>query len=272
MSPNQRNYNENRNENRGNNNGQVTYVTRSGHQPKRELLTYPLTSADVEEFVQAQINAAILRITNESKGAVKFKNPKIEVNSSNVSQKFKPFIIVMPAEFDVKNGLQSRAPRFANDLPEIAKQAIQMGNSTNNNNKGVKLYMQIMTVLNRYTYDYQYARQLFGDPKFRRERLISEKDANQLMSIVKPRNKNVQRRGSGNTEKSIVLLFDPLAIFHDMLEIDGYQREFKSRIAKMTRLDRPTNYVYEVERIVLPKKKKKNFDGYDIFGNTVKGK
>lgn len=174
--------------------------TVSGKTPDAKNLPYIITTEEAERFIQQRLDAA--RYSMIKDGVLDESEPQVKISLFSVagSDRFFPFIIVLPTS--ASKGMINKKNNKIDSFFETANE------EDHNGKKSVILKEYIYKFLGFYTYK----KGIFENPGFRRDTGISKHQQSELIKLATPR-----MIRDGNNSNAIGLVLDPIKIFISML-------------------------------------------------------
>lgn len=213
------------------------FVTISGLTPDKKNLPYSVNTDQVAKFVQKKLNAL------QSKIEPNAESINVQILSLDAGRKFFPFVAVLSqsaAEEQTNKKRNTNADSFfTSDERHCGKRAV------------LKNY--VYKYFENYTYDKR-DKNAFASEDWRVARGVSRTNSNRLISLATPKFLNPN---SNNGASGIYFLIDPIRVFHDMLRIDGDNRNFMVIIESWNKQENGV-YSYKLTRQVNGKKSKQN--------------
>lgn len=225
-----------------NNGGNQNIRTRSGLTPAtRPNLPFSITTQQVEDFLQKKINV----LCNKDKSLP--QNVDIKVITIEAGKQFVPFVAILPEEVLAKNHhcVTDDEDGEAVEIDDIF--------DVHSENGSEEMLLAFKKLFAPYVYN-KADRKSFKANDWRHARGVSINTSNILLDMVYPR---VHKFKSADNAKYVIFLFDPIRVFHDMLKIDGDNRNFIVAITKWRKIEE-NMYKFTVERMHNGKRKGKN--------------
>lgn len=216
----------------------MTLKTKSGAVPVQTEVPFSFSTDDVQSYLQKKFN----NVTDVmKKNGINQGDVNILVTTLRCSKKFMPFLLVLPL-----NTLEGKQNRHDNELDIF---------NPDSSERSEKLKQPFYNLVGAYTYNKKDGDAFFS-PEWRRALGISVKISHMLKSTRTPK---IQKVNKGKNQY-VVVLIDPIRIFHDMLEnVEDATEKFKVQIDHVEQI-KAGNYRYEIKRVRGKNKKNKNYD------------
>lgn len=227
------------------------YSTKSGIIPDEITgVPYSITTGDVQNYLQHKINCVLKAVAN--KNGTETENIEVNVYSTESGSKFVPFMVSLPM-----NALKDNSKQHKRKGAAIFNVKSEDGTA--------QLKDELFNLLKNYAYndrDYN----AFGSTDWQNMRGVGRESAYRLQNFLIPRITNM----NGNRDQTVLLLVDPLRVFHDMLQIEGDRSEFYVEIVSWKKQE-TGKFRYNVRRCKgnpHNNKKKKKMEG-DIINQIM---
>ena len=209
---------------------------RSGLTPNENRLPYTITTTDVESYLQKKIDVVMNRAALDKKEEA--EKISVRVYTTEAGKEFLPFVVILPLE-----ALDGKENKKKNNMPSIF--------NTKEVDGTANLKRPIYEVLSAYVFNKQDG-EAFKSDSWRRDHHVNREATNVLLSMRTPK---VVSMENGKL-KVVEILIDPMRIFHDMLRIDGDNRQYRIQIESWQKVQ-TGEYRYEVKRVINKGKGKK---------------
>ena len=213
--------------------------TRSGLRPDETRLPYVITPKDVQNYLQKRLDV----VTNElRKQGKECQDVKIQdLISIEASNEFIPLVIFLPETAVVKK--QKEQIKGNSIFAQSSKQP------------GIKLRDEIYNVLKPYVYSSK-DRESFGTHLMKNTLKMSREKIYRIQEWTRP----TWLKSKRSKDKNIVLLIDPIRVFHDMLKyVDAPQaKPFRINIENWKKKESGYYKYFVVREEITPKKENKD--------------
>lgn len=211
------------------------YNTRAGITPDEKELPYSITTADVESYLNKKMDVICDQIAK--KNGTDKEEIDVHVYTTEAGKDFLPFVVVLPMDV-LKSKKQKNQNTASIFTPQDSDNACSMKDEYYN-------------VFKPFIYNKDDEQAFFSD-EWRRRVRVNRETSPVLKSL---RTAKVQRMNGGNTSV-VIFMIDPLRVFHDMLKIDGDNRDFHIEIGNLQKIN-TGNYKYFMKRVINKGKGKK---------------
>lgn len=205
---------------------------RSGVQASEDKIEYSITTTMAKEYLQSKFN--LLATTAKKKG---MNIPEINIMMYNekLGKNFIPFFLILPEDVLIRN-------KETEDIPSIFK---------SENSDHARLFGPYYEMLRAYTFNKDDKRAFRSTDWKRRAGIQSGKNIGTLLKYSTPKIENF-----GNGGRKVIVLIDPIRLFHDMLTDDSARKQnFEVLIEHWKEIDSATgNWNFVVNRKVLRNK------------------
>lgn len=178
------------------------FQVRAGLEPSQKDVAFNITTGEVQQYIQKKINVVVQKFIPELQGKV-----NVTVYTTEAGRKFLPFVVMLP-----KIVIDDKVEEANENLPGIYQIEKVEQNSS--------IKEPIMKALGIYCYN-NYDKGAFMSDDWRRRTQVSRSTANELKRMIRPRLVSV------NDTEFIQIIVDPIRVFHDMLKMDGDDKESK---------------------------------------------
>lgn len=209
--------------------------TKAGIRPDENELPFTISTSQVEEYLQKKVDAVANKIGD---GEV-----NVSVYSTEAGKAFIPFMVTLPTKV-MKDGKKSGDTK---NIPSIFLGGESQGTEVNAN-----MRPEYFAVFSPYTYS-KTDEQAFFSEDWRRARKVNRGSSVILKNYRTPKISKLQSNGG---ERVVLLMIDPLRVFHDMLTIPDDNRQFKPEITGL-RKQKDGEYMYQMRRVLNKNNKKK---------------
>lgn len=185
---------------------------RSGIKPRQSrYLFYEMTTIDAKKYIQTKMDV-VVKETRRRKEYDIPENVPIDLVSTDIGESFKPFTLILPMCVDESyykdpDGFMDDDdvnPIFMPELEDDDEEIIE-----------AKLIEPVKNFLKVYRFN-KYDKSMIRSTEFRSKHKISRRMAENFRNFVYPRIITV-RGESGEAERVIAVMLDPVRVFHDML-------------------------------------------------------
>lgn len=225
----------------------VVRATRAGLKPDDTNEPYTVTTAQMREYLQRQLDVVITD-TNQrlAEGQPPMSSVQIKAYSCRMGEHFYPLVVTLPGTViykrakkrsDVKNENSGRL-NIANDIHE----------DLDDYGKGIRIQAPVYGVLKRFMYADE--GKGFNNPNVRRNLGISASDAANARRMCKLKRIKINKGGS-----LVTVMLDPFAVLSDMLAINGDNRAYQILMHHAKKV-RDGEYKFSVTRTIRNKKNK----------------
>lgn len=211
------------------------YNTRAGITPDEKELPYSITTADVESYLNKKMDVICDQMSK--KNGTDKEEIDVHVYTTEAGKDFLPFVVVLPMGV-LKSKKQKNQNTASIFTPQDSDNACSMKDEYYN-------------VFKPFIYNKDDEQAFFSD-EWRRRVRVNRETSPVLKSL---RTAKVQRMNGGNTSV-VIFMIDPLRVFHDMLKIDGDNRDFHIEIGNLQKIN-TGNYKYFMKRVINKGKGKK---------------
>jgi hypothetical protein len=228
----------------------VVYSTRSGLLPDISEPSFDATTTGVRDFLINGINTV-----TRSRQIPEFTANEISLYSIEAGKNFTPFVLKLPLR-----AMEGKAERANSNVPSVFE------NKGEEADRSVVLLPEIYKYLNSFAYKKEDIAAFNSDNVRRQFRMSRERVAN-LRSLRIPKIKKFGK------EKAIILLIDPLRIFHFMLEYTdrGVNEFFDVSIIEINKI-RQGECKYKIKKIDKKKKKRNDIGIFEELNRAFRGK
>lgn len=222
--------------------------TVAGLLPDQDRLPYSIRTSEIIRFLQKKLDVIITDVNNNLPDKVT-PMPQIQLRGYTVkmSNRHYPFALILPSTAEYKpNANRQPNPNKGKTSEVDISQDLRDDDDDGDN---LKLYRPIYEFLKPYMYDPN----VFKNPKIYGGMNINSDAArtcHRMSTAKKTRNK-----GNGG---AIMILLDPFALLHAMLEIPEDPRVFSVTMSEAVRV-KDGEYIYKIKRTF--RKKKQNGQG-----------
>lgn len=228
------------------------FRVRCGKQPDLESLPYKFSTQEVQVYLGKQItliNNALRRKFPDKE----FEDFSPKISALEVGKNFVPLIATFPEDI-----LAYRQQR--NNIPSIFEQDMD--------ENSVPIKNEYWRLISNYVYTKAMMDE-FKRPEGRR--ILKIHGTRPLEVMAKYRVPRIEYVNTDRGEQKVVLMFfDPIAVFHDMLtSLDNPRQRFDVSINRVKRLE-DGSYQFTLTREV-QRKKKQDFNLQTIINNMNKG-
>ena len=184
---------------------------RSGFAPRQSrYLIYEISTMDAKKYIQNKIDLVVKSM--RQKGGYQIPNIPINLISVNTGENFKPFAISLPMSADESYYVNPEQPEEDENvnpifMPEYDDEDCEMIKA--------RILGPIYNALKAYKYN-KADKEMISSQEFRSKHGISRNKAKNFRDFVNPRVIPIEGR-SGEMQFNIILLLDPIRVFHDML-------------------------------------------------------
>ena len=226
------------------------YSTRSGLLPDISEPSFDVTTTGVRDFIISGLNAV-----TRSKKIAEFNANEVSLYSIEAGKNFSPFVLKLPLR-----AMEGKAERANSNVPSV------FDNKGEDADRSVVLIPEIYKYLNSFAYKKEDIAAFNSDNVRRQFRMSRERVAN-LKSLRIPK---VKKFGK---EKAIILLIDPLRIFHFMLEYPEVERNefFDVSVTEVNKI-RQGECKYKIKKIDKKKKKRNDIGIFEELNRAFRGK
>lgn len=204
--------------------------TRAGLVPSNKALPFSVTTSEVEEYLQKRVD------TLAKNGKIERVN--IRVYSTEASNKFIPFVVVLPDTV-----LKNRSKGSRNEAEYIF--------SPKTEEKNIDIIDPLYQLFGAYIYNKGDENMFFSDA-WKREVNVRNGTAYSLKKLRTPKLTTY-----GGT-KVVLFMIDPLRIFHDMVVSDDDKRDFRIDITNIKKME-TGKFRYDFKREILDSGKNKKY-------------
>ena len=213
--------------------------TRSGLTPSTvDEVPYTIKTSFAEEYLQKLFDTMNARLREKTGDQELYQDFNVSLITLSCSKKFKPMMAILPTSV-----LKSKTKKKSEKEAAIF--------STSNGEDMVYVQEHVFAVMAPFLYDKKDA-EAFGSNAVRHHLGISTKIP---YSIKGNRLPCIQRLNGGRSEV-VVVMIDPLRLFHHMLDTKDSPENFEVDIVKTEQI-KSTNYRYEVLKVYRTGKSKK---------------
>lgn len=209
--------------------------TKAGIRPDENELPFTIKTSDVEKYLQNKVDAVVNKIGGDE--------VTISVYSTEVGKAFIPFMVVLPTSV-MKNGKKQAQNK---SIPRI----FLSGGDEDNGEVSANMRDEFYQIFSPYVYS-KVDESAFFSEDWRRARKVNRDTSPVLKRYRTPR---ISRINQGK-EPVVMLMIDPLRIFHDMLTIPDDNRAFKPEITGWRRIQ-DGEFIYQMRRVLNKNNKKK---------------
>lgn len=225
------------------NNTRPVKPTRGGIEPSKDKEIYPITTDMARNYLQ---NKFSLICQGCRERGVHIDDINIILYSQKIGKTFIPFLLILPEEV---------LERGKND------ENIPWCFRTDTEDAGVRLFQPFFELLKPYTYSKEDRNAFFHSRDWKQARQIEGRKRNALLKYATPKIEIL-----GDAGRKVVVLIDPIRLFHDMLSKETDRRAFEIWIKHWNEID-SSKYEFFVERVV----NKKQFNNRDeIYAEMLK--
>lgn len=228
------------NPNQYTNSGNVTSPyqkkTRAGLLPDDDRVPYSIKTGQITAYLQHKIDVMIADINaqlsedDKPLGAIPINGYTIKFTSTHY-----PFIVILPGSVEYKTG---RRPKRDNGPRTSEVDISQDVNDDDSSNDKLTIFKPLYSILQPY----MYPKGFFKKNERCAQMRLSNNQREQCDRLSTPKKSN-QKGG----QKSIMLMLDPFAIIHEMLEIQGDNRSFMVMMNDSNKL-KDGDFKYRVKR------------------------
>lgn len=208
--------------------------TKAGIRPDENELPFSISTHQVEEYLQKKVNAVVNRIGEE--------DVQIQVYSTEAGKAFIPFMVILPTSV-MKNGKNKSQDK---SIPRIFLGGVETQEDTSANMKE-----EFYKVFSPYIYSKTDEAAFFSED-WRRARKVNRDTSPILKRYRTPR---VSKFNNGK-ETVVMLMIDPMRVFHDMLTIPDDNRQFKPEVTGWRKVQ-DGDFIYQMRRVLNKNNKKK---------------
>lgn len=180
-----------------------TFQVRAGLEPCQKDMAFNITTTEVQQYIQKKINVVVQKFNPELSGKV-----NITVYTTEAGRRFFPFVVLLP-----KIVIDEEVEEANDKLPGIYQMNRQEQNSS--------IKEPIMKALSIYCYTND-DKNAFKSDDWRRRTGVSRSTAFFIMDMIKP--KLITKI---QDVEFIQIIIDPVRVFHDMLKMEGDDKESK---------------------------------------------
>lgn len=218
------------------------FQARSGLRPNEKNLPYTITTQNVRDYLQGKFDVIVDKM-NQANRDEHQKRIDIKIFTTEAGGAFLPFIIMLPLDVLARSNKNNSDTEPAIFHPE-----------EDEDTDVVSLKNEFFQLLKIYAFSKEDESAFFSDD-WRRQRKVSRETSRNLKSLRTPK---LNRYGSGGDKVPyVIMLLDPIRIFHDMLIFSDNQTDFTVEIKSWQRLQKGGEYSYDVIRRMFGKGKKK---------------
>ena len=210
--------------------------TRSGITPDEKKLPFTISTTDAENYLQNVCDTMLYQY-GEKTG---IKQPKIEVRlySSNVSEKYVPFVGLFPLSV-VEGNEENEESQVVDDFFNVKQE-----------DGTCRLKSFYYSMLTPFTFN-SADKQMFTSDAWRHSLSVARDQGNLLRSLVEPKIATLEH----GRLRMVEILIDPIRVFYEMLSIKGDNRPYYVDVTSIQRI-RTGEYRYHVRRCLKNKKNK----------------
>ena len=221
-------------------------VTRSGKSPDDEKLPFSFSTTEIEAYLQKKLDVAlagVAKANNTTPDKIEARLYTTEAGKpDDKGFGFLPIMVILPLD-----ALEDRRSAKKN-------QKIESIFDTKSEDGTANLKRPVYEVLSAYTFD-KYDAGSFKSNAWQREHHVSHETAQYLLSMRTPK---VIRMNGGKTQV-IGILIDPVRILHDMVKIEGDNRNYHVSLYKYKKYH-TGEYLYILDRVVNKSKNNKKYE------------
>lgn len=246
---NNRNGNQRNNQNFDRDGGQTT---RSGIKPsvgKSRSVPYDISTEDVEAYLQRKANILAKKLNDEEQTPNKYQF-HIKIYTADAGKKFLPFVMIIPETALMKYYAEIENEEDEED--EYGYGTIPYEDTTDN-----RLIVPFAKFISGYRYE-KGDRKLFKSDSWRYTYGVSRKSKGTLLRMLDPLDVEVNH----GKEKLVIVLLDPIRVFHDMLTDPNSNSEFLVDIVGWKR-KKTGSYLFHLLRVL--GKKKRAYDDRKVI-------
>ena len=215
--------------------------TRAGLLPDDDKVPYSIKTGQIAAYIQHKIDVMIADINSQLKGDEKPLNP---IQITGYSIKFTsfhyPIFVILPGSVEYRSGRPKRDNGPRTSEVDISQDVVDDDNA----NDKLNIFRPLYSILQPYMYEKNY----FKSNKCDYMRL-SNKQRAECARLSTP--KRSHQKGG---QKTIMLMLDPFAIIHEMLEIPGDNRAFTLLMNEPNKI-KDGEFKYHVKRTFRKAKK-----------------
>lgn len=219
--------------------------TRAGLLPDDDKVPYSIKTAQIIKYLQNKVDIMIADINNHLPentpplGDIPLKGYTIKYTSTHY-----PIILIMPNNVEYN---PNRKAKKKNNGPRTADVDISQDVSDEDNGSDK---LTLLRPMYEILQPYMYPKGFFRDHNRCQQMHLSNQQREQCNRFATP--KRAKQKGGG----SIMLMLDPFAIIHEMLEVEGDLRAFYVMMSDPQKLQ-DGEYKYNVKRTFKKAKKGK---------------
>lgn len=222
--------------------------TRSGLRPDERNLPYTITTQFVREFLQGKFDVIVDKMNEANTRGKKQEKIDIKLFTTGAGGAFFPFIIMLPLAVLERYGLDE-----SNDEPSIFHP------EEDEDLDAVLLKDEFYQLIKIYAFSKEDESAFFSDD-WRRQRKVSRETSRNLKVLRTPK---VNRYDCGGEKVPfVVMLLDPIRVFHDILTSPDNPCDFTVEINSWQKLQKDGEFSYSVTRRMLKKGNKKYSNQY----------
>ena len=225
----------------------VVRATRAGLVPDDKNEPYTVTTAQMREYLQRQLDVVITD-TNQhlAEGQAPMSNVQIKAYSCRMGEHFYPLVVTLPGTViykrakklsEVKNENNGRL-NIANDIHE----------DLDDYGKGIRIQAPVYGGVKRFMYPD--GGKGLDDQNARRNLGISASDAANAKRMCKLKRIKINKGGC-----LVTVMIDPFAVMSDMLVVNGDNRPYQILMHRAKRV-RDGEYKFTITRSIREKKNK----------------
>lgn len=224
-------------------------VTRAGLKPSMAELPFTIDTDMVESHLQKKFDVLCKKLS--SNGDSDVKDIKIQLYTTEAGKYFLPFILVMPEDVLVDSKTKSY------NTPDIFNPKESDGTA--------RIRNEFVEMLRPFVYNKDDKKAFFAD-SWRHQMGITRQSANAITRITEPKMITMNH----GRIRNVVVLIDPIRVFHDMLMINGNSDRFTVDIDGWKKLN-SGRYKYSVKRSVTKNSKNYKNTFYNELNARIRG-
>jgi len=230
--------------NQQSNNGRQSdaFLTRGGARPDISELSYHLSTSDMRVFLQKKLD----EIADGDQ-------VQIKLYSVDVGNNFIPFVAILPSTVLVDD------KRNDNSDENIMK--LDIDDTDSSSEKFIKMKEKYFKLISAYTYNKD-ERDSFKAENVMRLYGLNRTRAYNARKLMTPR--KFDKEGD-----SVIVLLDPIKLFHSYLSINGDQRNFEVDVVGCKKKGNG-EFSYHVKRKLSSGKNKKGYDIYKFISQQLR--
>lgn len=225
------------------NNGRQTdaFLTRGGARPDISELSYHLSTSEMRNFLQKKLD----EIADGDQ-------VQIKLISVDIGNNFIPFVAILPSAVLVDD-------KKENENDDVMKLDIDLDESSTS--KYIKMKEKYFKLVSAYTYNKD-ERDSFKAENVRKIYGLKPNTAFNLRKLMIPR--KFDKEGD-----SVIVLLDPIKLFHSYLSISNDNRPFEVDIVGVKKKGNG-EFSYHVKRKLSSGKNKKGYDIYKFISQQLR--